>query len=197
MKVHAIRGKRLAATLALATVVATAASQAGERTDILSEGSLAKAWQPVAGATLPTPAFPAIVPDKSDQVCVTVGYTVNPDGSTTGPGLLKSWSAAHPKGDEHAEYIQPFARNAFAAVQQWHYASQREGKARPAYTSITFTFGNPSPEVREHCAIDNLPSFIAKAQSEAFRRGNLKKGDEEHLRQLPTVVPTTSGYKVQ
>ena len=168
--------------LALVASLASSISTAGDRLVIVSEGAIAKDWQPAPDQTPATPAYPSVVADKTDQVCLSVGYRLNPDGTTSDPALLKTFSARHP-GDDHADYIQPFARNAIAAVQQWRFVPVKPDKRRTLYTSATFTFGGDPASLRERCAIGNLPAFIAKAQAEALKRGNLSKGDEERFRQ--------------
>lgn len=173
--------------LALVSGLAAGISMAGDRPIIVSEGGIAKDWQPAPDQTPATPAYPSVVADKSDQVCLSVGYRLNPDGTTSDPALLKTWSAGHP-GDDHSEYIQPFARNAIAAVQQWRFVPVKQAKRRPLYTAATFTFGGDAATLRERCAIGNLPAFIAKAQAAALKRGNLTRGEEERARQREQTI---------
>lgn len=182
-----MKSRKLVAIAAALTALGVA--QAADRVDIVSEDSLAKHWRVAPGTMATVAAYPAIVADKSDRVCVGIGYQVHPDGSTSSHAVLRSWSAAHPEGDEHANYIQPFARNAIAAVQAQKLAQVRAKQVRVIYTATTFTFGNESPEVRERCHISNLMAFIAKAQAEAMRRGNLKKSEMDRDRQVQNLPP--------
>src|SRR5687768_14057954 len=91
---------------------------AADRVDVVSENSENKIWAPPPAPL--APAYPAIVKDN-DQVCVGVGYMIEKDGSTSGFIVLKSWSRAHGSGDKAAPAIDPFARNALAAVSQWKF----------------------------------------------------------------------------
>jgi len=170
----------LAGALALASI----ASAVAERIDIVSEGANNKIWAPPAQPL--APAYPAIVKDN-DQVCVGVGYMIEKDGSTSGFMILKSWSRAHGSGDDANPSIEPFARNALAAVQQWKFTPLEAGKERKVYTATTFAFDKDATgdaaELKHKCVVGNLSAFIAKAQGEGFKTGNLKKAEEDRQRQ--------------
>ena len=170
--------------LAGALLLAATASIAAERIDIVSEGSNNKVWTPPAAPV--APAYPAIVAEN-DKVCVGVGYMIEKDGSTSGFMVLKSWSSAHGSGDEAAKAIEPFARNALAAVQQWKFVPAEAGKERKVYTATTFAFDRDAQGdaagLKRKCVVGNLSAFITKAQAEAYRTGNLKKHEEDRDRQ--------------
>lgn len=187
---HANRQLRLAA-LTLAFAAAVSAVSASERTRVISASKLPEAWMPAPGAAAPVPAYPSVVADKSQTACVTVGFLIRLDGSTADHALLKAWSGK--QGDEvPAEFIDPYARNAIAAVQQWRFVPAKN-KPRQAYTTASFGFSaDPAADqgsLRAHCEIDNLTAFIAKAQAEAYRRGDLKKGELDRGRSRPQIVP--------
>jgi hypothetical protein len=170
----------LAGALALASI----ASFAADRIDIISEGAHNKIWAPPAQPL--APAYPAIVKDN-DQVCVGVGYMIERDGSTSGFMILKSWSRAHGSGDEANAAIEPFARNALAAVQQWKFSPLQAGKERKVYTATTFAFDRDATgdaaELKHKCVVSNLSAFIDRAKGEAFRTGNLNKAEQDRQRQ--------------
>ena len=170
----------LAGALALASI----ASFAAERIDIVSEGAHNKVWSPPAQPL--APAYPAIV-TENDQVCVGIGYMIEKDGSTSGFMVLRSWSRAHGSGDDANAAIEPFARNALAAVQQWKFAPLEAGKERKVYTATTFAFDRDATgdaaELKDKCVVGNLSAFIDKAKGDAFRTGNLKKAEEDRQRQ--------------
>ena len=170
--------------LAGALMLAGAATVAAERIDIVSEGAHNKIWAPPAQPL--APAYPAIV-KENDQVCVGVGYMIEKDGSTSGFMVLKSWSRAHGSGDKANPAIDPFARNALAAVQQWKFVPLEAGKERKVYTATTFAFdreaSGDAAALKDKCVVSNLSAFIAKAQGDAFRTGNLKKAEEDRERQ--------------
>lgn len=170
--------------LAGALLLATAASLAADRVDVISEGGNNKFWTPPAAPL--APAYPAVV-TENDKVCIGVGYMIEKDGSTSGFMVLKSWSAAHGSGDDAAKATEPFARNALAAVQQWKFTPVTAGKERKVYTATTFAFDRDAQgdaaALRGHCKVGNLSAFITKAQEDAYRTGNLHKGLEERDRQ--------------
>jgi len=167
-----------------ALVLAVASAYAAERIDVISEGSHNDFWK--APATPLSPGYPSTVTDN-DQVCVGVGYMIEKDGSTSGFMVLKSWSRAHGSGDKAAPMIEPFARNALAAVQQWKFTPAEAGKERKVYTAITFGFDkDPAVDgaaLKKKCQVSNLSAFIQKAQAEAYRTGNLNKGQQDRARQ--------------
>ena len=183
--------KNVLRTAVLAAMVCCAAGAMGaERMNIVSEGGTAKDWQPAPGEVPATPGYPGIIADKSDEVCVSVGYMLNKDGSTSDFALLKSWSAKH-SGDELSKYVDPFARNALAAVQRWRFVPAPDNrKPHSAYTAATFAFSTNAnadqAALRVRCQIENLPAFVAKAQADAYRRGDLKKGEMDRQRAQST-----------
>jgi hypothetical protein len=179
---HVFRNSGVRSGLAAALLLVAGSGLASDHLIIVSEGGTGKDWKPAPDLAPASPAYPGVVADKSDQVCVSVGYLLNKDGSTSDFTLLKSWSAKHPAGAELDTYVDPFARNALAAVQRWRFVPVREGSTpRAAYTSASFAFStDPAADqsaLRGHCGIDNLKAFIAKKQADAYQRGNLKKGE--------------------
>lgn len=187
---------RQIATLLLALLAASGAALAGERTAIVSASKLPDSWSPAPGAEAAVPAYPSIVADKTETACVTVGFLIKPDGSTGDASLLKSWSARHGDDDSNADFIDPFARNAIAAVERWRFVPAK-GKPRQTYTSASFAFsagaGVDQGSLRAHCEIDNLSAFIAKVQAENYRRGDLKKGEMERDRARVRQLPSPGG----
>lgn len=185
--------------LLVALLAVTGAAHAAERTNIVSASKLAESWVPAPGSTPAAPAYPAIIADKSEAACVTIGFLIKPDGSTDGASLLKSWSGNHGDDNSNREFIDPFARNALAAVRLWKFVP---AKARPrqAYTSASFAFSTDAnadqAALRARCEIGNLPAFIAKVQSDAYRRGNLTKGELDRDR-IKMTTPPARGAKIQ
>jgi hypothetical protein len=172
-----------------ALALATAATFAAERIDIVTEGGAGKHWNAPLNP-LP-PAYPSTVAEN-DSVCVGVGYAIEKDGSTSGFMVLKSWSKTHGSGDDAAPAIDPFARNALAAVQQWKFTPVTAGKERKIYTATTFAFDRDAAAdagaIKGHCKVSNLSAFLQKAQAEAYKTGNLNKGVEDRDRQNGQVI---------
>jgi len=167
---------------ALAMLLTAGSAAAADNVTILTEGGAGQYWRPVA-ETIAMPAYPGIVADKSEDVCVGVGYLLNPDGSTSDFAVLNAWGSKTADKKPTDPHFLPFAQNALAAVQRWKFTSTSgaASKVKSIYTAATFAFsttpGSDAAALRGHCTIADLPDFIAKAQADAYRRrGNLNKG---------------------
>jgi hypothetical protein len=183
--------------LAAALVLAFAGvAVAEERLTILNEGDTASLWRPVA-ETIAMPAYPGVVTDKSEDVCVSVGYLLKEDGSTSDYAVLDAWGSKTDRAKPTDPHFLPFSQNALAAVQRWRFESiaGSSAKLRPVYTSATFGFtttGAPVEDLKGRCRIADLPSFIKKAQEQAYRRGDLNKGRIDRSRvENPAVLRGT------
>ena len=122
---------RLAATLALA--IACTGAVAADGLTILNEGDLGSFWRPM-DETMAMPAYPGIVADKSEDVCVSVGYLLKDDGSTSDFAVLSAWGSKTDKAKPTDPLFLPFAQNALAAVQHWRYQAA-SGSARTSARS--------------------------------------------------------------
>jgi hypothetical protein len=179
---------------------ATSASAAGERAPIISEGGTSSFWSPAPGPKV-MPGYPSNAADPSEDACVSVGYMLNKDGTTSEFTLLKSWGAKTPDSIKGRAKLTPYAQLAIAAVQRWKFvpAQAEHAEIKPVYTAASFAFSNDpaanKEQLREHCVIGDLPAFIAQAQAEAYKRGNLKKGMQERARIMnpATITGTANG----
>lgn len=182
--------------LAASLLAVFGSASAADKASILSEGAASQFWRPIP-ETMAMPAYPAIVADKSEDVCIGVGYMLNPDGSTSDFALLSAWGSKTAVAKPTDPHFLAFSQNSMASVQRWKFASIGgvNAKVKPIYTAATFAFstaqGADVAAVRGHCTIADLPDFIAKAQAEAYdRRGNLNKGILDRNRtQYPPVMP--------
>ena len=182
--------------VALAMLSTAGSAAAADKATILSEGGAGQYWRPVA-ETIAMPAYPGIIADKSEDVCVGVGYMLNSDGSTSDFAVLNAWgSKTDNKTKATNPHFLPFAQNSLAAVQRWKFSSTSGpgSKVKPIYTAATFAFtttpGADAAALRGHCTIADLLDFIAKAQAEAYgRRGNLNKNtmDRNRAQNLPEI----------
>jgi hypothetical protein len=178
---------------------ATTAALAADKLAVLSEGGASAYWRPVA-ETIAVPAYPGIIADKSEDVCIGVGYLLNPDGSTSDFALLNAWGSKAGKAKADDPRFTAFAQNSLAAVQRWKFASTAAAgtKIKPVYTAATFAFSsNPTADVaslKGNCVIADLSDFIAKAQADAYRRrGNLDKGRMDRQRAEQPPLPVNIG----
>lgn len=164
MKTGIANSRALVAASLLALIGSAAAA---DKKTILSEGGVALYWRPVP-ESIAMPAYPGIVADKSEDVCVGIGYMLNTDGSTSDFAVLNAWGS---KTDGNTKatgpHFLPFAQNALAAVQRWKFssASGPGSTVQPIYTAATFAFtttpGTDATTLRGHCTIADLPGFIA------------------------------------
>jgi hypothetical protein len=71
-------------TLAVSILLSCLASAgASEQVKVVPEGGLAKDWILQPGHALAAPGYPATFADRGDDVCVAIGYRVQPDGTTS------------------------------------------------------------------------------------------------------------------
>lgn len=193
MKTRIVSSTTLVAISLLAVLGSVAAA---DKATILSEGGAAQYWRPVP-ESIAMPAYPGIVADKSEDVCVGIGYMLNTDGSTSDFAVLNAWGSKTDKKIKATDpHFLPFAQNSLAAVQRWRFSttSGPESKVKPIYTAATFAFstapGADAAALRSNCTITDLPDFIAKAQAEAYRRrGNLNKNtmDRNRTQNAPEI----------
>ena len=170
---------------------------AANRVTIVSEGASASLWRPDPAVPPMAAAYPSKIVDKSEDVCIGIGYLLKEDGTTSDYSLLTSWGSKGEQGAPADGRLDPFAQNAVAVVSRWRFVPLDGGKRsalKPLYTAATFAFSNnPATDLealRGHCTIADLPAFVAKAQADAYKKGNLNKGQMERNRmQYPPVIP--------
>ena len=178
------------ATITLATTVAfAAAAAAGGRVGIVSEHELAKNWTLTPETAVFVAGYPAAAADKSAEVCVNLGFMIQPDGSTSDYTLMKAWSSTTSDKAELDKVAGPFVQNVAAVVSRWKFVPT--GKPRQMYTSATMAFrpGQVNPEeVRAHCRIADLEQFVA----EAAGRKSGRQAEDMRTREL--MRSSGSGY---
>jgi hypothetical protein len=188
---------RLAATLALA--IACTGAVAGEGLSILNEGDLGSFWRPM-DETMAMPAYPGIVADKSEDVCVSVGYLLKEDGSTSDFAVLSAWGSKTDKAKPTDPHFLPFAQNALAAVQRWRYqAAAGSAKVRPIYTAATFAFSTSGADpsgVKGRCRINDLRQFITDAQAKASKNNITRSRLDRQRVQNPDMIQGRSGSTI-
>ena len=180
-----------AATASLATGLAL-----GNRIDIVSEAQAPRLWQPDPGQRQYVAGYPDAAPDKSRDVCVSIGYLIRPDGSTANFTEMKSWSGATAGGVLGQAEAAPYVQVAALVVSRWRFVPV--ARAHSIYTSASFAFDGSKAlgeaAIRDRCRIDDLPGFVARAKSRADSRGDLNKARAERERaQREAVEPTGNG----
>lgn len=178
-----MKSLRLLIASGMVFALASAAAHA-DRITIVSESKSGEVWVQAPGTARVVAGYPTTVADKTQDVCVTIGYLIKKDGSTSDFSHLKAWSSRSPVGEPKPELVQPFVQSAAAAVSMWRLAP-REGKPKSIYTSATFAFDGSKAvdagKIAAYCRIDDLPWFVAQAKKDN-RRGNLRNRERDPQR---------------
>jgi hypothetical protein len=169
-----------------------AASLAADRVTILSEGDTSAYWRPVA-ETQAMPGYPRVVADKTEDVCISIGYMLQQDGTTSDHALVSAWSSADQNAKSDDRRFIAFAQKSLAAIQHWRFtpAAGTGVKVRPVYTATSFAFstsGTDAGQLRGRCRVEDLPAFIAKVQAEAAKH-TLNRARMESTRSKPQIMP--------
>jgi hypothetical protein len=167
-----------AATAVLATGIAVA-----DRIDIVSEAQAARFWQPDPNATRYVAGYPDTARNKSRDVCVSIGYLIKADGTTSNYTQMSAWGNGN-DGSIRQSDAQPYVQVAAAVVSRWKFVPVV--KPHSIYTSATFAFDGSKAlgedAIRGQCRIDDLPTFVAQAKMRADDRGDLNRRRADAVR---------------
>jgi len=180
-----------AATAVLATGLAVA-----NRIDIVSELEAPKVWQPDPGARQFVAGYPEAAPDKSRDVCVSIGYLIDADGKTSNFTEMSSWTGASPDGAMKQAEAAPYVQVAALVVANYKFVPV--GRAHSIYTATTFAFDGSKKlgeeAIRGQCRIADLPGLVARAKQRADSRGDLARARREtYDRDRSMVEPMGNG----
>ena len=175
------------ATLVLSLCCIATAAVAADRNRIVNEGGIRDEWMLADGVTLAVPGYPAEFKDRADNVCVAIGYAIDPRTGNTGDfTVLKQWSSA---GAEPVDgYFSAYATSAAGALSQWKFKPRPEvSKPQRTVTVATMTFTGKDrmdPAVlRSNCAIADLATAIQSANNDNLKNKNrLRRDMEQSLR---------------
>jgi hypothetical protein len=175
----------MALAAAVAAAIIAPPLRSADPPEIVSEKEAGQRWSPAPGVSRVVAGYPTTVADRSQDVCVNIGFFINMDGSTSDFSEMKAWHGAHPDDNPKTEWVRPFAQSAAAAVSLWRFVPVSE-KSQPIYTSATFAFNGSktlAPEqILDRCRIDDLSEHVAQARREAEARGNLARVQMERAR---------------
>lgn len=169
---------------------------AGQSIDVADEGGIKDKWMLKEGVPLAVPAYPLAFAQRKDEVCVSVGYLLRADGTTSDFALVKAWNSAEGDDEPVPGYWAAFAAAAGDALAQWQFQRRPEvARAEPVYTVGTFIFGAKAgaSALREHCRIPNLSAHLRDLRDTAGRRAppilaDLDLSDDElDTRAVPRV----------
>jgi hypothetical protein len=136
---------------------------AGDDIRVVNEGGIRDRWMLKEGVPLVAPQYPAQFAKRHDEVCVSIGYLVKPDGTLSDFTMLKAWSSASGTSEPEGGYWSAFAEAAGDALGQWRFQPRPEVTSpQPVFTVGTFVFGTKgaSPQVRDHCRIPSLVAHL-------------------------------------
>lgn len=135
---------------------------------IADEGTLGQTHQLAPGAVLLAPGYPGAYADAGDDVCIALGYTVKPDGSTGDFRLLQAWSSDRARAERNDRYLDTFAAAAADAVSQWRF-QPRSGAATGAVETVatlTFRGGKGAAEgLADRCRIADLAAHYNRLEN--------------------------------
>jgi len=174
----------------------TSPSHAAHPVRVVNEGGIRDEWMLADGVKLVAPAYPAAFARRGDNVCVAVGYLINPDGTTSEFSLLKAW-ASSTRGDKEPEpgFWAAFAKVGAVALAQWRFKPRPEvASPTPTYTVATMTLMGRQAEdivvLRKRCAIEDLAATKAELERLAKRRPDMNKYQlDKTLRDAARTLP--------
>lgn len=150
------------------TVMATGSIVAADRIEVVSESQLVTYWIPAPDAPKVLAGYPSAAVDGSQDVCISLGFLIAPDGRTSEFFEMDSWSSTAGGRRPKREQIEPFVQMAAAVVSRWYFIPAGE-RIQPVFTSATFGFDGSKTQgadaIRQHCAIPNLQAFVDKARA--------------------------------
>ena len=170
--------------IAVALVLASGV-HAQDRVRIANEGGIRSDWTLAPGAKLAAPGYPGAFAKTGDDVCVALGYRIQPDGSTSDFSLLKTWSSRSGDGEAVEGYWAAFSQAAVAALQQWKFAPRPEvGKPTSVDTVATMTFTGlqsvDAATLRGKCKIEDLAAFLEQVKVDMAKRSDLNRHQIEN-----------------
>ncbi len=156
--------------IALVVASATVSAQRDRNVRVVNEGGIRDAWTLAPGQKLAAPGYPAAYVQRGDNVCLAVGYRVQPDGSTSDFTTLHAWTSSAGGVEPEVGYYDAFGQAAVAALSEWKFTpKQGVGKPQPVDTVATITFMSQksamdSQTLRSHCAVKDLADAIERAR---------------------------------
>lgn len=161
--------------LLLAGAMAAANTPGDDAVRIADEGGIATWWRLADGASITAPGYPQDSLAGRVDACVSMGYTIQPDGSTSDHVIVKRWSNA---AEDDAVAWDQFGQAASSALSQWRFAPADAMPPKPTFTVATFTFvGSEAMPVglAEHCKVADVRAAVLAARHDAYERGGLNE----------------------
>ena len=161
----------------LASCMATAGG--AEPIKVLPEGGLGAGWIVQPGHELAAPGYPGtFAADRGDDVCVAIGYRVQPDGTTSDYVMLGGWNSSKRYNEPATGYWNAYSQAGAGALSQWRFAP-RPGSGMDSNAAVdtvaVLTFRGESStrsngEVRAKCAVPDLVARMRYVRRQENRR---------------------------
>lgn len=179
--------------LALSLAASNAHAQSEPR--IANEGGIRDEWMLADGIKLAAPGYPAAFAPRGDNVCLAMGYRINPDGTTGEFTMLKGWSSSGGEKEPLEGFWDAFSQASASALTQWRFKPRPEvGTPRPVDTVATMTFvgkqAQDAAELRGHCKVTDLASLLEQAKVQRARRGDMNRHQLDKAYQQQTRSET-------
>lgn len=135
--------------------------------NIVDEGQLGNTHALAAGTQLAAPGYPGAYADSGDDVCIALGYTVKPDGTTGDFRLLRAWSSHRANAEKSERYLDTFASAAADAVSQWRFEPKAgTTEAVSTVATLTFTGGKAVTQgLATRCRISDLAAHYDRLEN--------------------------------
>ena len=153
------------ALLALCIAGPALAAEAEPKVDIANEGGIREKWMLADGAKLAAPAYPEGFANAQRDVCLALGYQINPDGTTSGYRVLKQWNSETADGEPVDGFWNSFANAGADAVRAWKFKPRPEvATPAPVFTVATLSWqtrkDTNAAELRAQCKIGDLVTYM-------------------------------------
>lgn len=156
-------------TILAGALLASACSQgalAEDRFRIANEGTIGDRWMFAEGASPGAPGYPAAFLAREGDVCIALGYVIEPGGNTSSFVLLDQWSSLGERKEPASGYWNAFAQAAAAAVSEWRFQPRTGQTPVPTLTVATIGFrgrqGSELATIRGKCEVDDLEDHLVK-----------------------------------
>ena len=172
----AVRSLRRVGLIMLMGGSAAVAAQSSVR--VANEGVIRDKWMLADGVTLSAPGYPASFATSGDNVCVAMGYRINPDGTTGEFTMLRGWNSRAGGKEPEPGFWDAFSRVSAGALAQWRFKPRPEaGVPRAVDTVATMTFVGKHAQdpvaLRAQCKVKDLAAALNEAKVKIARRGDM------------------------
>lgn len=171
----------IAVALGLAGV---ANAQEDSKIRVVNEGGIRDEWMLADGVKLGAPGYPGSFAARGDNVCLAMGYRINPDGTTGEFTMLKGWSSSGGDKEPAEGFWDAYSQAAAGALSQWRFKPRPEiGTAHAVDTVATLTFmgkqAQDPAELRARCKVTDLVALIEQAKETRADRSDINRHQVE------------------